>query len=368
MSACAEPDRDDTPQRNIDRPPEISVESDTDQASLELSVLIYNVAGLPWPLGCGKRSRTTDADGERIPIACDRSAAMAEIGTRLAAMRTAGEEPDIIMLQEAFIEAASEIPDLGGYRNWVTGPTSEDLGPEASERAPADFLDKRSFLKGEKLGKWQSSGLLIASDYPIHVRYSHPFPQWECAGYDCLANKGILTVELDIPGMPDPLAITTTHFNSRGASGVSRERALVAHSLQVDETNDYLESLERLYLPFIWGGDLNMRRDSDRMEYFVERAERSAARPPYGSGLKEVSSFCVSNSHACEMRSNWGTDTPWWETQDLQGWSDGARVVVQPIRMEKLFDEAVDGVMLSDHDGVLVFYRLSWPAALTRPF
>ncbi len=366
LCACTEPNRNDTPQRALDRQPDIRVEGD--RASLELSVLIYNVAGLPWPLGCGKRSRSTDSDGERIPIACDRSAAMEAIGERLGEMRQRGEEPDVLMLQEAFIEAAEQIPTLGGYQNWVTGPGSDDLGPEFSTRAPTDFLAERSLLKGEKFGKWQSSGLMIASDYPIHVRYSHPFPQWECAGYDCLANKGTLTVELDIPGMPDPLAITTAHFNSRGASGVSRERALVAHNLQVDETDEHLDALERLYLPFIWGGDLNMRHDADRIDYFVERAERASVKNPYDTGLNEVSSFCISNPTACEMRSFRETDAPWWETQDLQGWSAGARVQIQPIRMEKRFDDVENGRLLSDHDGVLVHYRLSWPAALTRPF
>ena len=332
---------------------------------MEISVLIYNVAGLPWPLACNKRSRKTDSNGERIPIACDRAGALADIGDQLAGMREAGTEPDVIMLQEAFIEASEEVVIRGGYQNWVAGPGAEDLGDLYSERATQTFLDERSFFKGEKLGKWQASGLIIASDYPIHVRYSHPFNQWECAGFDCLANKGILTVELDIPGLPDPLAVTTTHFNSRGASGVSRERALVAHNLQVDDTDEYLYSLQRLYLPFIWGGDLNMRHDESRMEYFINRAlERSET----SGGFNEVSSFCLDNPDRCEIRMTLNSDAPWFETQDLQGWSHGYRVQIQPLSMEQLFDEPVDGLMPSDHNGVLVRYRLSWPAALTRPF
>ena len=35
---------------------------------MEISVLIYNVAGLPWPLARGKTSRDTDDQGKRIPI------------------------------------------------------------------------------------------------------------------------------------------------------------------------------------------------------------------------------------------------------------------------------------------------------------
>ncbi len=365
LAGCSEPDRDDTPQRHIDAQPEIHVDPASGIASTEISVLIYNVAGLPWPLGCDKRSRTTDEDGERIPIACNRAGALEDIGDRLAEMRKAGSEPDVIMLQEAFIAASEEILERGGYENWVAGPTSEDLGEAFSERAPAGFIAERSFWKGEKLGKWQSSGLIIASDYPIHVRYSHPFHQWECAGFDCLANKGILTVELDLPGLPDPLAIATTHFNSRGASGVSRERALIAHNLQVDETDEYLYSLQRLYLPFIWGGDLNMRHDESRIQYFVTRALEKAES---SGGFNEVSSFCVENPDKCEMRIPLSSDAPWYETQDLQGWSHGHRISIQPLSMELLFDEPEDGLMLSDHNGVLVRYQLSWAAELTRPF
>lgn len=363
LAGCMEePDRDDMPQRHLDRRPEITVDNSTGVASMEISVLIYNVAGLPWPLGCGKQSRTTDENGERIPIACDRSEAQRDIGDALATMRDMETEPDVIMLQEAFIKDSEEIPTRGGYSNWVTGPTSTDLGPTVSERASAAFIAERSFWKGEKLGKWQSSGLLAAADYPIHVRYSHPFNQWECAGFDCLANKGILTVELDIPGVPDPLAIATTHYNSRGASGVTGERSLAAHKLQVDETNEYFVSLQRRYLPFIWGGDLNMRQATDRFEYFVERAGER------GDGSGEVSEFCSRNRESCEVQIQWKSDAPWYETQTLQGWSRGDRVEVQPLQMQELFDAPVDGVMPSDHNGLLVRYRLSWPAVLTRPF
>ena len=357
-AGCDEPDRDDTPQRGIDHQPTITSDLNG-MDSMEISVLVFNVAGLPFPLGCGKSSRSTDESGERIPIACDRSEAVKDIGDSLAELRRAGTEPDVIMLQEAFIEATAEIPERGGYPNWVAGPTSEDLGPEYSMRASDDFIADRSFWKGEKLGKWQSSGLVFASNYPIQVRYSHPFNQWECAGFDCLANKGILTVELDIPGLPDPLAIATTHFNSRGASGVSSDRARDAHNLQVDEVNEHLDELGRPYLPFIWGGDLNMRHAEDRIEYFVERSM---------GALNEVSSYCTDNPDDCEVLIKWGTDTPWYDTQDLQGWSPGARVDIRPIQIMEMFEDPVDGVMPSDHNGVLVRYRLTWPTTLTRPF
>lgn len=355
VSACSSQLRYSTiPQSGIARTPDITIDSATGTASMEVTVLIYNVAGLPWPIGCGKSSRDTDDSGKRIPIACRRSAALKEIGDALGALRTQGVEPDIIMLQEAFISAAAEIPERGGYPNWVAGPGSRDLGEKYSDRASREFIAERSFWKGEKWGKRQSSGLLLASNFPIVRLYNHPFNQWECAGFDCLANKGLLVVLLDIPGLPDPLALATTHFNSRGASGVSGERSLMAHNLQVDEANEYLESLDEDEIPFIWGGDVNMRHADDRIIYFVERS---------GGTLNEVSSYCVKPDSECEKPIRWDTDTPWYETQDLQGWVPGARVNIKPFRVETVFDEPLDGIMKSDHNGLLVYYRLTWPVS-----
>lgn len=342
------------PQTGLARTPDITIDAETGMASTEITVLIYNVAGLPWPLSRGKRSRTLDENGERIPIDSNRPKALRQIGDALNELRAVGREPDIIMMQEAFIGEAAEIPERAGYPNWVVGPRTGDLGDTHSERASEAFIAERSFWKGEKLGKWQPSGLIIASNFPILRKYSHPFNQWECAGFDCLANKGVLAVVIEVPGVPEEVALATTHFNSRGASGVKGERSLVAHNLQVDETNEFLNGLDEPIIPFIWGGDLNMRYADDRIVFFVER-ERSKGE------LNEVSSFCVENPTRCEVVIRWDTNTPWYETQDLQGWTTGTKVDIYPVRVEQLFDERVGKYMPSDHDALLVHYRLSWP-------
>jgi endonuclease/exonuclease/phosphatase family metal-dependent hydrolase len=353
VAACGNLPRDaGVPQMGLARTPEISIDAETGMASTEITVLIHNVAGLPWPLSRGKRSRTLDENGERIPIDSNRPKALRQIGDTLAELRAEGREPDIIMMQEAFISAAAEIPELAGYPNWVVGPRTGDLGDKYSERATEAFIAERSFWKGEKLGKHQPSGLIIASNFPILRKYIHPFNQWECAGFDCLANKGVLVVVVEVPGVPEEVALTTTHFNSRGASGVSEQRSLTAHNLQLDEANEFLDGLDEPTLPFIWGGDLNMRHADDRIEFFVERSEGE---------LNEVSSFCVENPTRCEVVMRWDTDSPWYETQDLQGWARGILVDIEPARIEKLFDERVGKFMPSDHDGLLVHYRLSWP-------
>ena len=141
----------------------------------------------------------------------------------------------------------------------------------------------------------------------------------------------------------------------KGASGVPIERAHEAHRLQVAASLEFLRSTSNFDLPAIWGGDLNMRRSEDRILYFVEQT---------GNGLNEVSSYCVNNPDNCDLNINDDSSQPWFQTQDLQGWADGARVSIEPIRMEEIFDEPIDGVMLSDHSGFLVVYKLSWTAQL----
>jgi len=83
--------------------------SESGKASVDISVLTCNIAGLPWPIACGKRSRDTDASGERIPIACDRAEAINSIGDTLGTLRQQGKAPDIVFSQEAFIAASAEI-------------------------------------------------------------------------------------------------------------------------------------------------------------------------------------------------------------------------------------------------------------------
>jgi hypothetical protein len=331
--------------------PKISTDASTGMASMEISVLDYNVAGLPFPIGCGKASRQTDEKGKRIPIACDRSEGVRAIGDALADLRVQGIEPDIILLQEAFIPAVAEIAGRAGYPNWIAGPGPNETGPKYSKRASESFITERRFWKGEKWGKRQPSGLLIASNFQISEQFNFPFYEWECAGFDCLANKGVMLARIRIPGLPDLLEIATTHYNAKKASGVPLERAHAAHRLQVDATLEFISQTSDYDLPMIWGGDLNMRRSEDRINYFVEQS---------GPDLNEVSSHCLEHPDTCRMRIRNKSDEPWFETQDLQGWGSGKRVTVEPISVEEIFDQPVDGKMLSDHSGFLVVYRLSW--------
>ncbi len=81
----------------------------------------------------------------------------------------------------------------------TSGRSRRGCGPAAADRSslPATGADRRfaaaaSWFKGERSGKLLGSGLQLLSDYPILAVRRAPFPAYACAGYDCLANKGIL--------------------------------------------------------------------------------------------------------------------------------------------------------------------------------
>jgi endonuclease/exonuclease/phosphatase family metal-dependent hydrolase len=304
----------------------------------EISVLTYNVEGLPWPVRKGRAPR------------------LREIGRQLAAMRAAGTAPDIVLLQEAFSGPAALIGKSAGYPNFVRGPTRGMKRPPTSEEAERALVGNRRKGKGEGLRQFMPSGLYILSDFPIVVAERQPFRARECAGFDCLSNKGLLYARIAVPGVPDPLEIFNTHLNSRGSTGVSEQRSLLAHQLQIDESSRFIEGRRDPGFPLVFGGDFNMRNARDRFKRF-------ALQKPWPI----VHQWCLEPGAKCDVRLSWDGDTPWMDTQDLQGFDSGARVSMRPIRVDALFDEPWKGRPLSDHDGLLVVYRLTWPAGPGEP-
>jgi endonuclease/exonuclease/phosphatase family metal-dependent hydrolase len=165
---------------------------------VEFSVMTYNVEGLPWPIRTGR--------GDKLKA----------IGRELAALREKGLEPDVVLLQEGFREETADLIKLSGYPHVARGPRKKqrDASLIAREDRPR-FKRVKYRRKGEGWGKWGSSGLWVLSNHPINWVKSHAYRY--CAGLDCLANKGVMLVSLDVAGLPTPVEIADTHLNSRRA-------------------------------------------------------------------------------------------------------------------------------------------------------
>ena len=85
------------------------------QAPAELSVLTYNIEGLPWPARSG------------------RSEDLSRIAAQLQSLRTEGRQPHVVLFEEAFSADAKAVAVKAGYRYIVDGPAASDAGaPPAS--------------------------------------------------------------------------------------------------------------------------------------------------------------------------------------------------------------------------------------------
>jgi endonuclease/exonuclease/phosphatase family metal-dependent hydrolase len=273
--------------------------------SAEISVLTYNVKGLPWPIARGR--------GE----------ALREIGRELAALRREGREPDVVLIQEGFRAEIADLVRESGYRYWAKGPS-------------------------RGLRNLTGGGLHVLSDEPIVDVKAAAFRN--CAGLDCLANKGAMLVRLAPEGLPTPVDVINTHMNARKASRAPRSQTLPAHQGQTRELFQFIKAHREPAAPMVVGGDFNIRNSPDR--YYYQALER-----PY----TVVGEFCHQPEASCgEGASDLGAE-PWLRRQDLQAFQPGA-VHVQPVRAEMLFT-GQDRPMLSDHEGYLVLYRLSWSGA-----
>lgn len=309
--------------------PRITLSEDGRIATTTLSVLTYNIEGLPFPA----RSR--------------RAKNLRRIGESLAKRQESGEAPDIIMAQEMFSRAAKKAVGAGGYAAVATGPARR---MKPSESTTAALPGKAKAKRGEIGLRLLGGGLAIASRYPIVEVERRAYGRKSCAGFDCLSNKGIVLSRIIIPGLPVPIDLYNTHMNARGASKAPAARNLEAHARQALEASEFIEQTHDDANPLIFGGDFNMRNSEDRWANFEKH-----------QALDLVHQVCADPASHCDVRASWDGDAPWMDTQDLQFFWSGDLVKVRPIRVEAMFDGA-NGALLSDHDGFLVTYELSWPA------
>ncbi len=312
--------------------------ADTTNA-VSISVMTYNVNGLPWPLASG------------------RTAAFGQIENRLRSMRASGTQPHVIVLQEAFTAPAKQIAANSGYRFIANGPTthmSSSIRPTAGDRA---FAQNASVSKGESSGKYLDSGLQIASDYPIIAVRRAAFPPFACAGYDCLANKGVMLVTIKVPGNAQPITIATTHMNSKRASGVSQTRSLYAYQRQVDFINGFIAKHRNPRLPIIFAGDFNAS-SVQRRRHLFERGTASwamQAANPVQSALDR----CLQATPPCTGKIPPIASLIRERARDWQFYIPGMTGSIAAVGVTVPFGLERTGNMLSDHVGYGITYQFS---------
>ena len=301
-----------------------------------LGVMTYNVHGLPWPFARG------------------RDRAFGAIEQRLAQMRRQGTQPHIIVLQEAFTDRAKEIGRNSGYRYIVNGPSANDPGVAIKGSDTAVFAASASAWKGETEGKLLDSGLQILSDYPVESVRTRAFSASACAGYDCLANKGILLVQIRVPGQPAPVTVVSTHMNSKRSSGVSVARSLQAYGRQAAEFSAFVKEARDPRSPMILAGDFNAS-SPDRRNILVSLGVGNLGIEEnwkVGSGIATILSR-VRLPKSIDAEARFITI----RGRDWQFYGSGKDAEIDPIRLRIPFGYETDGSTLSDHLGFLIDYQ-----------
>lgn len=298
--------------------------------AVPLSVMTYNVKGLPWPAASG------------------RPESLAEIGARLRAMRGAGVQPNVVMLQEGFSEDARRLGQESGYRHVAFGPERAVALPHPP--LGSSFAEDGQVLKGEGVGELLDSGLVILSDYPIVRLARFSFPQGACAGYDCLAAKGVMVAWLAVPGTDRPIAVVDTHLNARKAAMVSGERVDEAYRWQVAAVRRYLGRVIGSDTPVILAGDLNIGAHAQR--------QSAVAAPLIGGGQREALADLVAEGRVPET-SNAEARGVLQRNKDKIFVRSSGDVSITPERAWVPFPLLTTSRPLSDHAGFVVDFAVA---------
>lgn len=305
-----------------------------------LSVMTYNVEGLPTPVRFG------------------RSTAARRIAGRLAAMRGAGDQPHVVVLQEAFGGAQRDIGRAAGYRYIAFGPDRDLASDEPMSEADRRFAADARFWKGERAGKWSGSGLAILSDYPITRVARAAFPAYACAGFDCLANKGVLLATIAVPGAAEPVAVVATHMNSKQASGVPAERFTYAWMRQAQTIGTFLKANLPADAPYVLAGDTNIGRSIARRAAF-EAMLAGLPRAAEPGVVRTALATCLDAGSACALGEAGEVRKAFAHGKDWEAYASGAATTLQPLAVDAPFGHNAAGRMLSDHIGYTAFYRVA---------
>jgi endonuclease/exonuclease/phosphatase family metal-dependent hydrolase len=321
-------------------PPALVASEVQQKAGPTLSVMTYNVEGLPFPVRLG------------------RSTAAHRIADRLRNMRNAGLQPHVVVLQEAFGEAQQAIGHEAGYRYVAVGPDSAATSDEPMSAEDKAFAEQARFFKGERSGKLTGSGLVILSDYPILAVRRTVFPAFACAGFDCLANKGVMLAMVQVPGVAQPVAVVATHMNSKNSSHVPAPRHLYAFQRQVATVAHFLKANLTPDTPYVFAGDTNIGKSKPRLAAFEamlaglpRSTDAGVIRTALGSCLSGTDEGCMISSPV-EVRKSYAHNKDW------EAFAPGATTSVALLGIDAPFGHDAKGRMLSDHIGYTAFYRL----------
>ncbi|WP_176594594.1 endonuclease/exonuclease/phosphatase family protein [Sphingobium sp. EM0848] len=292
----------------------------------QLSVMTYNIHGVPWPVAWGR------------PADFDRMAAT------LRSLRTQGRNPHVVLLQEAFTSEAQAMGRAAGYRYIANGADQDASSGLRPSSADLRFAEQDSWLHGEGVGKYVGSGLQILSDYPIVDVRRMVFPAFACAGFDCLANKGALLARIRLPGQADPVDVVTTHLNSRRASRVADERSNHAFTAELVDLGAFIRNNHDPRNALIVAGDFNAGQTPQRRADLIEQATRN-----WAPGARVDNAYDAAQASGIALTADGLSSRQ--RGRDWEFFAPGRTMGMTLHGITVPFGHDRSGVMLSDHIG-----------------
>lgn len=279
----------------------------------QVRIMSYNVNDLPWPL---KRNKEPLFQGmEKV----------------FQERKIQKSYPDLLLLQEGFSSTTKNFISRLDYKYVHQGN-----GALTSNR----FEEGSKGMQKAVLG----SGLWILSRYPIIASDNLAYGGKRCAGYDCLANKGVSYVRIEIPDV-GPMDIFNTHMNCYGASGCPPEVVSKAQNKQLESARKFIEEKNKGEIPIVYAGDFNIKStdiNCDELTGFCEFTH-------VGHYSEKSPEICDELTRPLDLHVS----------TDHHLYRDGASLKLLPIYAAKSMREQVQGMALSDHLAYEVVYQFS---------
>lgn len=270
-----------------------------------LKILSYNINGLPSPL---KRNKPK---------------LFQYIKNNILQQIEEGDEPDIILLQEAFTKSSRKhlINNLNHYPYIIRGNKAKTPSLEQVETC------RKRGKSNCSSGKILDSGIYILSKFPI-LEWDRVMFGKHCAGFDCFSNKAVFYFKVFIPWVGE-IDLFTTHMNASGKMAGSKKKNLKAKIGQIAKVKTIYVRNRNKDLPMIFAGDVNLHPNKVLYDEFKEAIE-----------AVNVGEECL-KSESCVVHQDTQEEEIFEWTNDQHFSQDGTELSVVPVYLERGYRDPV---------------------------
>ena len=241
----------------------------------------------------------------------------------LIARKNAGTAPDVILLQNANTDAARKFIKDINYNFITMGPT--------------------------KTGYAKDAGLAILSKYNITQSTNFSYGQ-NCLGTACNANQGIIHARIKIDGVPHPIDVINTQFQSKQAAIAANLANLLDYTQnkQLIDFATYVGKNLLTDIPMIIGGDFESDVNSRIYQQIL-----------YALKVRNGGKECADIS-TCTIVSGTQRYELWFNSFDHQFIKNSAKIAMKTIKGQRAFKATDLDALISSGGALEMVYEINW--------